>query len=388
MIGRRPVLGGLCSCSALALLGCATGAEEGRIAPGFKPLAASDEGGLWDLVGKTEEELKHSRALVRDKPLNEYLTEICRNLAGEHAPDLRVYVLRTPYFNASMAPNGMMQVWTGLLLRAQNEAQVAAVLGHEIGHYLERHTLQRWRDTRLKSDVAAFLGLGLSAAGFGKFGDVVNLTAMAAIMAFSRAQEREADAIGFELMEKAGYRPIEASLIWENLLAERKQAKDKKDPIVFFASHPASEERAQALREKAAGAKDDPSAAYAERWRTRTDGLRAALLGDEVKLRQPERSLVVFEAQRKAGAEDGRLLFAIGEVHRLRDETDDRPKAIGAYERALAHGDCPVEAHRSLGLVRLKAGDKPGAEASLRRYLELRPDAADAAMIRTYLPAG
>jgi hypothetical protein len=388
MMGRRHVLGGLCSCSALALLGCSAGVEEGPIAPGFRPLAASDEGGLWDMVGRTEEELKHSRALVRDKPLNDYLTEISRTLAGDHAPDLRVYVLRTPYFNASMAPNGMMQVWTGLLLRAQNEAQVAAVLGHEIGHYLERHTLQRWRDAKRKSDIAAFLGLGLSAAGFGQFGDVVNLGTIAAIMAFSREQERQADAIGFELMEKAGYRAIEASRIWDNLIAERAEAKDKKDPIVFFASHPDSEERAKALRQKAAGAKDDAGAAYVERWRLRTRSIRPMLLADEVKLRQPERSLVVLEAQRNAGAEDGLLLFAIGEVHRLRDEKDDRAHAIAAYERALAREDCPAEAHRSLGLVRLKLGQARAAEASLRRYLELRPDAADAAMIRSYLPTG
>ena len=69
----------------------------------------------------------------------------------------QVHLVRTPLFNASMAPNGMMQVWTGLLLRVDDEAQLAAVLGHEFGHYLARHSTERLRDAKSRSAFGAFL---------------------------------------------------------------------------------------------------------------------------------------------------------------------------------------------------------------------------------------
>ncbi|HEX2117357.1 MAG TPA: M48 family metallopeptidase, partial [Alphaproteobacteria bacterium] len=219
--GRRHLLGGCSACAALALAGCVTdGVKPAPIAPGYKPSAATDEGGLWQIMDKAEAETKRSRFLVRDAELNEYVRDIACRLAGNHCSDLRVYITRTPAFNASMAPNGMMTVWTGLLLRTQNEAQLAAVLGHEIGHYIHRHSLQVYRNARDTADVAAFLSIGLAGAGVGIVGSMVQLAALASIFAFNRDQEREADDVGLKLMTEAGYRPIEASRVWEQLIAE------------------------------------------------------------------------------------------------------------------------------------------------------------------------
>jgi predicted Zn-dependent protease len=380
---RRAVLHGLCSCSTLALLGCSsTGAPEGRVVPGYKPAQASDEGGLWQTVGKSEEDLKHSRFVVREAGVDDYVRSVVARLAGDYAPDIRVYVVRTPYFNASMAPNGMMQVWTGLLLRAQNEAQLAAVLSHEIGHYLERHTLQRWRDVRLKTDLAAFAGLGMSAAGVGQFGQLKDILALATITAFSRDQEREADAIGLDLMAKAGYAPVEASAVWAQLIEEKKKSKENHDPVFFLQSHPGHEERMTVLRAKAAGMAGEM---FAERYQDNMHGFRRTLLEDELKLRQYERSLVVLDQLGRGGKEDGELAYYTAEMYRLRDEKGDRERSRDALRRALARSDCPAEAHRSLGLVQRRLGARGDAQAAFRRYLELKPDAADRAMIATYL---
>ena len=72
-----------------------------------------------------------------------------------------------------MAPNGMMVVWTGLLLRAQNEAQLAAVIGHEAGHYIKRHSLKTWLDAKARTDLMAFLSIGLAVGGVPGGGDEV-----------------------------------------------------------------------------------------------------------------------------------------------------------------------------------------------------------------------
>ena len=119
-----------------------------------------------------------------------------------------------------MMAKGTMQVWTGLLLRVQNEAQLAAVLGHELTHYLRRHTLQRWRDIRAKTDALIFFQLATAVAGVGIVGTVATLATIGSIKAFSRDMEREADSLGFEIMTKAGYDPREMPKIWEMMIAE------------------------------------------------------------------------------------------------------------------------------------------------------------------------
>ena len=379
-LSRRAVLGGLCSCSAMALASCASvNAPEGKVAAGYKPELASDEGGIWQLMDKAEKDVQTSRALIRDPALDAYVGDIVCRLAEEHCHDIRTYLLRTPVFNASAAPNGMLQVWSGLLLRTQNEAQLATVLGHELGHYLQRHSLQRLWDVEAKANFGAFMSVGFGAAGA-----LASLPLLASIYGFSRDQEREADAIGYELMVKAGYRPIEAARVWDLVLAEEKADKFHKSSF-FFASHPAVEERAATLREKAKETAPGAGEAYTERYQAHLKGIRGLLLEDEIRLRQYDRSLVVLAALDESWPADGELAYYKGEVYRLRDEDGDRKRALAEYDRALGLGNAPPELYRSAGLVHLKAGERDLAETSFRRYLELRPNPSDGEMIRSYL---
>ena len=101
-----------------------------------RPNCTGDEGGLWAMMDREETRLRRSPFRMRNVELDKYLSGIACQLAADHCPDIRVYAMRTPYFNASMAPNGMLQIWSGLLLRMENEAQLAAIVAHEIGHYV------------------------------------------------------------------------------------------------------------------------------------------------------------------------------------------------------------------------------------------------------------
>src|SRR5207253_8580503 len=93
--------------------------------------------------------------------------------------------------------NGMMQVWSGLMLRVDNEAQLAAVLGHEIGHYLARHSVEQLRDAKSRSAFGMFIGM------FGAVGAAGQLGLYAGMFAYSREHESQADSIGVLLMRKA-----------------------------------------------------------------------------------------------------------------------------------------------------------------------------------------
>ncbi|MEY3201742.1 MAG: hypothetical protein RIR70_1292, partial [Pseudomonadota bacterium] len=245
MMQRRDLLlAGAACCAGFCARG-AFGQSLDYVAPERlgRPDAATDEGGLWAMMEREERNLRRSPLLIKDPKLKKYLQDIACRLGGDHCPDIRVYPVRSPYFNASMAPNGMMQVWSGLLLRVDNEAQLAAVIGHEIGHYVQRHAQQRLRDLKSRTALGQFVGL------FGLAGAVGQLAVLASAFAYGRDQEREADQIGAVLMHRAGYDVSESPKIWGNLLAETR-AREGADPAAnspLFATHPLVPEREQTL---------------------------------------------------------------------------------------------------------------------------------------------
>ncbi|MFQ5930075.1 MAG: M48 family metalloprotease [Acidobacteriota bacterium] len=411
------------------------------IAPGQRPALHTDEAGLWMVMDRMEERLRSSGRLLTDTnftaggltdlgladpnladtslpdvdlgaggltdptladpkladinltadrsttpDLHSYVRQIVCKLAGSYCSDIRVYVVQNPHFNATMAPNGAMQVWTGLILRAENEAQLACVLGHELGHYLRRHTLQQFRDVRSKADFLAFLSVAAALAGAGYVGPLATLIALGSVYKFSRDQEREADELGFELMVRAGYDPREASRIWEVLVKEREAAEDP-DQFIFFSTHPPTDERIETLKEMAEKAVADEEHWFVgkERFRVATLPLRATFLRDELRQREFARSQVVLDRLFESDIGLGELNFFQGKLHRLRGEEGDEDKAIAAYQKALGFEDAPEETNRDLGLLFFRAGAKDKARSYFEQYIQGRPDAEDAEMIKTYL---
>jgi beta-barrel assembly-enhancing protease len=334
-----------------------------------------------------EKNLKSSGLLVRDPELNNYIHGIVCRVAGAHCADIRVYVVRIPEFNASMAPNGVMQVWTGLLLRAENEAQVAYIIGHELGHYLRRHSLQMWRDLRQKSSLFAYFNLLTLVVGVpGYVHDITQLATLGSLFKFSRDSEREADQLGFELTTGAGYDPREAGKLWEALLKERDAAKDP-TPWVFFSTHPPTKERIATLNRLADefADKHKPEIIGKEPYLATVGPWRGMLLRDELQQRQFARSQVLLDRLLGGNTRSGEFYYFQGELHRLRGEEGNEEQAKAAYHKALQYEDVPTEAYRELGLLYLKSGQNEQAQTFLRRYIQLKPQAEDRAMISTYL---
>ena len=379
-MNRRTFLAAGCACGASVTWGLARAQEEWQAPARFaRPDISTDEGGLWSIMDREETRLRRSPFSVRDPELRDYIQGITCRLAGDHCPDVRVHLVRTPYFNASMAPNGMMQVWTGLMLRAENEAQLAAVLGHEIGHYLSRHTLDRLRDIKSRSAFGQFLGL------FGLAGAVGQLAVVASALAFSRDQEREADQIGIVLMRKAGYDPAEAGKVWGNLLLEIK-ARPGDNPEAtspMFATHPAPEERQETLKHLAEAA---PGGVTKEDvWKEKTKVFRREWLVDEIRRGQHEESIALLTRMITHAPTQAELVTARGEVYRLRGKDGDLDAAISDYQTAVKIGGEPPETHRGLGTVYRTRKQIPEAKASFHRYLEMAPDAPDHSMIKSYM---
>jgi len=356
------------------------------IQPSQRPDSSSDEAGLWMYMDRIENRLKTSGRVVSDPELNAYVRQIVCKLDPVHCADIRIYIVDTPHFNASMAPNGCMQVWTGLMVRAENEAQLAYVLGHEMAHYLRRHTLQQWRTVRNTSSALAFFSLATAAAGVGFVGSLAQLAALGAIFAYSRDQEREADDIGFEIMAKAGYEPVQASQIWGDLLAEE-EAGGKLAKSVFFATHPTTPERIATLRDladKTAKTRDAWTAGR-EEYLHATKPFRKEWLREEVHKGNPNGTLVFLNRLLKDQGDSAEVHFFLGELYRLRGEKDDCENACSEYQKALDLGNPPPELYRSLGVVCLRMGKTREACDSFEEYLKVNPDASDRQIIESYI---
>lgn len=388
MISRRSFTLGASTSLALAASGCTThqtGPAVGisDITPGYRPAADTDEAGLWMMVEKAERSTKTAGNRLTDPGMNALLTDMNCRLADKHCPDVRPYLLRVPAFNASAYPNGMIHVWSGLLLRVKNESQLAAVLGHEFAHYRRRHSLQRLRDLRTTADVSAFLSLGLGAVGGGAASLMVAVGASASVAAFSRDNEREADSLGLEIMADAGYDPFEAAEVWRRLNLELKAGGDD-GPMLFLATHPDPGER-EATLQRLAEKRGRPRDPAPDRLREAIAPMRGMLLADEVARGKFEQSMALFGLLEGDGWNLGELAYAKGELHRRRGKTGDEDTALGLYRQAC-DAQAPVpEAFRQSGLILWRRGDKAAARPLFTRYLDLAPDAGDREMIKSYL---
>ena len=360
---------------------------DGTIVPGYRPAADSDEAGLWMMSDKAEESFKTSPLLVRDPALNGYVMKIVCKLAKDHCADVRLYILDLPYFNAAMSPNGALQVWTGLLLRAQNEAQLACVLGHEISHYQLRHTLAEWHRAVNATGAMAVLAIVTAGAGVGLLGVLASVGAAGSIMSFSRDEEREADAHGQDLAAAAGYDPAECAGLWKEQLAEQDAEPDQHESFFFLRSHPESKERLATMTSRAAAmpAPATPPATDAASLLAATAPFRAQWLTEELNRAHYGQSLVLVQTLLAAEPNSAEIQYYLGEVFRRRNADGDAGKALDEYKAAIAAGGAPVGAFRGLGLTAMKSGDAATARDAFQHYLAAMPTADDKAMIEYYL---
>jgi beta-barrel assembly-enhancing protease len=394
---RRSLLVG----GAAAAASLHTGVAHARVLPkdmvplvgaGFKP-TDRDEQGLWKEMERAEEEIAGSNLLIQDPKLTGYLKNIIGTVGGPAAQDFRIYLARIPDFNAMMFPSGFAVVFSGLLLRMRNEAQLAGVIAHESGHFLRRHMIRSWRDERAKTDLFAVGSMlaGIGGAGAGMYlGDYVQLAELGTLLSlfsYSREMEAEADAMGARLIADAGYTPMEMSNIWLQLIGEESASayyrRKHRDKGGLFDTHPSSDARMADLKADAAEV-TVPGRTYndyRERYLSTIAEIRPTLLDDQVKLNDPGASQYLIETLAQDGW-NGLLRFYEGEVWRLRNRPGDDLRAGQSYAAAVAYPDAPADAWRWQGISLMKQGRAAEAKAAFARYLTMKPDAPDAAWVR------
>jgi Zn-dependent protease with chaperone function len=216
----------------------------------------------WNLFKKQQDielgreyaqQVERQMYVVPNKELNDYVTRVGMRLVRQGGLEDYPYyfkVVQDDSINAFALPGGPTYVHTGLLKAAENEAQLAGVLAHELSHVVLRHgTHQASRAVALQAPAMVLGGLagrsGLSAL-LAQLG--IGLGANSVLIGFSRSMESEADLLGAYTMAKAGYNPLELARFFEKLEAER----GNPNWLVsrFLSDHPSPGNRIQALDEQ------------------------------------------------------------------------------------------------------------------------------------------
>ena len=363
----------------LLVAACVQATSE-ELSPGELPKVDTVEAGLWMHMDRLEDQIKSSGRLVLDSELDSYVQTIVCDIEPEHCNHIRLYIVDNPYFNATMSPNGMMQIWTGLILRAESRSQLAYVIAHELSHYIKRHSLQRWIDIQNKANASTVFSLLTSAAGVGYAGYAVQLAALASILSFSRDQEREADMYASTLLLEAGYDLADAIELWESLAAEKKASAESQKQL-FLSTHPGLDERIDMLK-RIAGDPSRHESFGTSRLRELKSSHQDEWLGDELTRGELGESEVLFRRLRLNDLDNAILYFYTGELLRKRGDAGDYDRAVEFYLTALAKPDPPPKVHRSLGQLYIRLGQNKNAIAALNRYLTMLPEAPDRDIVK------
>jgi len=191
--------------------------------------------------------------LVQDAELNRYINVLgdsIARIADSRNLDWQFFIVDSKDVNAFAVPGGFIYMNRGLIERATNMAQVAGVLGHEIGHVTMRHSIQQMQKAQGANIGVTAVCVLTSICNSEASQAAINIGANAAFANFSRQDEDEADKEGVKYMIGAGIDPTGIPEMFQILLEERKTKPDALE--TWFRSHPLEESRIAAARARIA----------------------------------------------------------------------------------------------------------------------------------------
>lgn len=248
VMNRRELVCGLAAGTVVAMTtGCAENEALGR----SQFLLVSDEQ-LAQLSAGTWSQFKQQERFSTNRSLNSQVNRIGDAIvrtSGLTNQNWEYTVIESDTINAFVMPGGKVAFYRGILDVMENDAQIATVMGHEVGHVAGRHAAERYSqaiaaqtgmqlanvaisqtDTKFSKEIAAVLGAGVT------FG---------VLLPYSRQHEYEADRLGVQYMHRAGYDAREAVLFWNGMAA--RSAKGNK-PLEFMSTHPSDINRIKRLQ--------------------------------------------------------------------------------------------------------------------------------------------
>lgn len=365
------------ACLAASLISCSVNPVTGE--KEFTMISASQEVALGEEKYELYQQQQGGRYTV-DPELNLYVNRVGQQLAQvSQRPDLpyEFVVLNNSAPNAWALPGGKIAINRGLLTVLDDEAQLAAVLGHEIVHAAARHSARQMTQAMLLN--VGLQATGILAAKQSEYGQFImagaGLGANLWQARYGREQELEADRYGTQYLSSAGY-DAEAAVELQEKFVELSQGSQKSWMDNLFASHPPSQERVK-LNEKLASQmpggdrnaqtfqravaqikKDQPA------YDAHTEAVAAASNGDFGK------AMTLIDKAIKQQPEEA--LFHITRGQLLMSQDRNGP-AVTAFERARSLNPEYYMSHLGLGLLLKETGKTQPAREALQKSMDLLP---------------
>ncbi|MBV6430033.1 MAG: Beta-barrel assembly-enhancing protease [Bryobacteraceae bacterium] len=236
----------LIACILLLSTGVTYAQKQRKLKPGWNLFSPQQD---IQLGKEAAAQVEKQVAIVDNRELTDYIAGIGKKLASQPEAGQFPYSFKVVYdksINAFALPGGPAFVHTGLISAADNEAQMAGVLAHEISHVALRHGTSQVTKAQA---VQLMFGLGGSLLGGGLLGQLAQLGAglgaNSLLLKFSRSAETEADLLGTRIMAKSGYDPVEMARFFEKLEAEEKSS--GRSIPQFLSDHPSPGNRVKAV---------------------------------------------------------------------------------------------------------------------------------------------
>jgi predicted Zn-dependent protease len=372
--------------------------KEGKVLPaGFE----GEEAQFMAAAGQEVDQIKRQIKGIQDPELQSYVERVGRSLVPKWVDaqqfNFTFTLIADPSLNAFALPDGTVVVHSGLVAALENEAQLAAVLGHEIAHATHRHGYRGYKDQQSKQK---WFGLGSMIAGLvvgsqtdspaaGLITGVGSQLALgAAVNGHGRKLEDEADVVGLYYMVEAGYDYQEAPEVWRVF---NQYTKDQnKVENWFFSDHSTHAARIKNLtksinadyrgsvpRDKLRTGEEEHQQAVA-----RLKQQNAMANFQKKEFAQAKRSLAASldRNPRDANAHYnmGRVLWAEGGARNAQEVLDHFANAVQLEPNAAAPW-------RDIGVVFYELRDMNRAAMAFENYLKLAPDGPEAPRIRAFL---
>jgi tetratricopeptide (TPR) repeat protein len=332
--------------------------------------ATSQDDVLWQMAVREQAELEQSRVHLEDAVLGEYVRTLVMRLWKEAQSDLvpmQVRALVDSTANASVYPNGVCYLTSGMLAVTQNQDQLAMILAHEMIHYIRRHSLAV--HSRFSGSATPSIGRDMSEARL------------------VQAAEKQADVEGVALMRKAGFCAGEAVAVISRSLASI-PLRNPSQPVEPPAGD-AAVQRIQWVRDVL----ESSGAGVACSWDASAGAdyslrIAVALLADaRLAAQRGLWSVAAEDIERYLTVQptDPRAHFLYGEVQRQRPASESTVSPEAAYLEAIHLDKQFGPAYQALGVLHFKAGRKAEARPFFEKCLVLAPQSEESAYIRRYL---
>ena len=317
--------------------------------------------------------------IVQDRTLNNYISRTGMGMAATtHRPHMpfSFQVVNANYVNAYAFPGGSIACTRGILLSLENEAELAALLGHELGHVNARHTAQQMSKGALTQAVVGGISViaGTQGSALGQITSQLGMMGAGALLAsYSRDNEREADALGMEYMVRAGYSPKGMVGLMDILRSQYRHNPSTLE--LMFSTHPMSDERYQTAvkRKQATYSAAENLPLYRERYMDNTAKLRS-LKGAIAEMQLGEKQILKknigaaeghFQRALRMAPNDYTALVMMSTSQLIQEKNRE---GMAYAERAQRVYPQEAQAYHLSGIAKLKTGDFEGAYGEFAGY--------------------